>query len=52
MITLVLVARVVNPTEEEQQLESVLVQNRATLAVNTFRLEVQSKPLMICVGLK
>lgn len=52
MITLVLVAWVVNPTEEEQQLESMLVQNRTMLAVNTFRLKVQRKPLMICVGPK
>lgn len=52
MITLVMVAWTANPTEGEQQLESVLVQNQTTLAVNTFRLKVQRKLLMICVGPK
>lgn len=48
MITLVMVAWTANPTEGEQQLESVLVQNQTTLAVN----KVQRKLLMVCVGPK
>ena len=52
MITLAMVAWTANPTGGEQQLESVLVQNQTMLAVNTFRLKVQRKILMICVGPK
>lgn len=46
-----MVAQTANPMEGKQQLDGTGI-NRTTPAVNTFRLKVQRRLLMICTGLK